>query len=313
MLKSRPGSLIVVGVPNNAAEDDVCMDLDESFKNGREQGHCSSNNHIVFMTTPQASSPRVQQRLLADLYCGLPLSKLTQDNGTLNVMDFPMPYGVTEPIARICGIIGHSEARYYVVRSAHLLRPPGSKYHDGVNQLHFFIEMARQASKTHVLFVRTSLALEWKEDSTVADDIATCIMRPYAMVKNQLPTEFRQLLKTYDSLIPREAKFSLLRRSRQMYPAVEGCPYRLKHWIAHSIQHAIAHKKSTVSWEDFCARQPTKSVRERAKKNQDAMLAHDMEVQAIPPDHSAKKPKGNASKPFQPSLTRDPVPSGDAA
>lgn len=304
MIKGAAGSLILAGVPNNIAEEHVCRSLVENLEYAKKQNQSGIPGRITTLNVPFASNARHQRKRLAEVYCGLPFS-LFSDGISAGSIEYCRSLLSNDPFDRICGSLKISDSLFYLITGGQLLRPSGTSIHEGINQVQFFIQLARQSGRTHVLFANTSTILEWAKFSEISDETFTCIMHPYDQQIGADEIGFMSYLKKYDAVIPREEGFSLLERSNDIMPVVSGCPYRLMKWTLTALKRAYAQGLTSVSWKMFSESRPSQSECEQALKDLQAIRE---QAQKCPADDTKRRRSGRKKKPFQRSLGRDDVP-----
>lgn len=314
LMLARPrGSLIIVTAPSGFATDQACAAIEEYLEDAKSKGYGPGRAGVATVEIPHATSRRLLQRQIPEIYTSLPAGMIGHIHKPQFFLDFSPGYVAPNPLQQICGLLRARPIEYYLVTKAHYLSPAGSSVDDGINQVRFFIQLAAQSKRTHVLFTNASTAREWLGNGEITNEVSACWLRPYNRADKESSTEFRRILKGYDEVIPpREKGFTLVSHAREIHDAVCGCTFRLSKWVLNTLVSVRARGGDRVSWRDFCECAPSAVETNQAQREYDDIKA--MSSALTPPvvkpedDKSERSRKGKGqAKPGQRSLGRDRI------
>jgi hypothetical protein len=305
MVTQRPGSVILAAVPNGFATRNICESIQDYFDAAKKHPTASSEIEIATLEIPHTQNIRAQHKQLANIYSSL--SFLSHSRRPQFELDFPEGFSRPDPLQQICGTIKSRFISHYLVRNAHYLSPSGSPVCSGVNQLRFFAQLAAQSEKTHVLFTNASKVCDWLSDAEIASEFSVSWLRPYIKKNKNSFWEFQGILKSYDSILPRDPDFKLLKHADDVIEVVSGCPYRLNKWLIAALTLAQSTGAASLNWQDLCNTQPTLFERKHALLEAKKIYLNCSAFGA--PTHNTT-PKSDL-KPGQSALGRDDVPQSD--
>jgi hypothetical protein len=311
LMSAKPaGSLIIAVVPNGQSSKQVCASLEDYFEDAKSCGVGWGKACLATLEIPHVSSRQILQRQLADLYTALPASKIGHIHEPQFTFDSMSGYARPSPMQQICGLIRGRARDYYLVPNAHYLSPSGSSIADGVNQVRFFIQLASQSGKTHVLFTNAATARDWLGNGEITNEVSTRWLKPYNRKDKASFLEFKGILKGYDALLPRETGFTLTAHAKEICDMVWGCTYRLNKWAVNALVAVRACGGDQVTWNDFCQCAPSPTETTQAEKEFSDIQAM-MSPLASTTTGAASQQQGTKSKvrlaPGQRRLTRDVV------
>lgn len=302
MTANPPGSLIIAAVPNGPATEQTCDALERYLEQAKARGFGHGKASIATLEIPHVHNRRMLQRQIPDLYTSLPASKIGHVHKPQFLLDFSPGYVPPTPMQQICGLLRARAVEYYLVSKAHYLSPSGSSVADGINQVRFFIQLASQSKRTHVLFTNAGTAREWLGSGEITNEVSSCWLRPYNRADSKSFAEFKGLLKGYDLIAPREDGFTLLSNAKQIYDAVWGCTYRLHKWVINSLISVQSRGGEAVSWSDFCQCAPSAAEIRQAEREFEDIKAMSSPLTATLTLPTKAK---SSTKPGQRSLGRD--------
>jgi len=309
MTTGQPGKVIVVGVPNAVATKEVCSSLADFFEEAKLHGFGSGNADLATVEIPHALNLKVQHRQIAGVYTALPDSCVGHLHEPQFMLDFASGYARPNPMQQICGLITGRPANHYLVHNAHYLTPLGGSINDGINQVRFFIQLAAQSKKTHVLFTNASTACDWLSSGEITNDVTAMWLKPYNRRDKAAFAEFKGILMGYQGVLPLEEDGVLVKHAKEICDAVWGCTYRLKKWVINTLVSVRTRGGQQVTWDDFCQSPPSPKETAHAKEEFLAINAIKSPLVSLgtkPEETVAKKRFGQTCLPGHRKLGRDP-------